>query len=165
MAQKTFLPQMSGPRNLQGNCIPLFRMKTNMQKAHGSIVVSMQPEDNKQIAHNENQNQIRLENKRLMLDSLDLLLRKSHLSIGRGMARIESTITRSGKIDLLLIAGTLFTAVTTALIIARTIIGVQVAIKDSGIGINPEELPSVFDRFYQASNIEKIGSNGSGVDI
>jgi two-component system sensor histidine kinase GlrK len=93
----------------------------NMQKAHESIVVSMQPEDNKRIAHNENQNQIRLENKRLMLDSLDLLIRKSHFSIGREMARIESTITRSGKIALLLIAGTLFAAVTTALIIARTI--------------------------------------------
>lgn len=91
----------------------------NMQKAHESIVVSMQPEDNKQIA--QNQNQIRLENKRLMLDSLDLLIRKSHFSIGKEMARIESTITRSGKIALLLIAGTLFTAVTTALIIARTI--------------------------------------------
>jgi two-component system sensor histidine kinase GlrK len=93
----------------------------NMQKTHQSIVVSMQPRDNKQISHNENQNQIRLENKRLMLDSLDLLIRKSHLSIGREMARIESTITRSGKIALLLITGTLFTAVTTALIIARTI--------------------------------------------
>lgn len=93
----------------------------NLQKTHASIVVSMQPENHKQIAHNENQNQIRLENKRLMLDSLDLLIRKSHFSIGREMARIESTITRSGKIALLLIAGTLFTAVTTALIIARTI--------------------------------------------
>jgi two-component system sensor histidine kinase GlrK len=93
----------------------------NMQKTHQSIVVSMQPRDNKQISHNENQNQIRLENKRLMLDSLDLLIRKSHFSIGREMARIESTITRSGKIALLLITGTLFTAVTTALIIARTI--------------------------------------------
>jgi two-component system sensor histidine kinase GlrK len=93
----------------------------NMQKTHQSIVVSMQPRDNKQISHNENQNQIRLENKRLMLDSLDLLIRKSHFSIGREMARIESTITRSGKIALLLIAGTLFAAVTTALIIARTI--------------------------------------------
>ena len=44
-------------------------------------------------------------------------------------------------------------------------LGVQVAIKDSGIGINQEELSSVFDRFYQASNIEKIESNGSGVHI
>jgi signal transduction histidine kinase len=43
--------------------------------------------------------------------------------------------------------------------------GVQVAIKDSGIGINPEELSNVFDRFYQASNIEKIESNGSGVGL
>ncbi len=44
-------------------------------------------------------------------------------------------------------------------------LGVQVAIKDSGIGINPEELSSVFDRFYQASNIEKIENNGSGVGL
>jgi signal transduction histidine kinase len=44
-------------------------------------------------------------------------------------------------------------------------LGVQVAVKDSGIGINPEELPSVFDRFYQASNIKKIENNGSGVGL
>lgn len=92
-----------------------------MQKAHASIVISMQQEDNKQNARNENQKQIRLENKRLMLDSLDRLIRKSHFSIGKKMARIESIITRSVKIALLLIAGTLFAAVTAALVIARTI--------------------------------------------
>ncbi len=97
-----------------------------MQKAHASIVVSMQQkekeeEEDKQSTRNEKQKQIRRENKRLMLDSLDLLIRKSHFSIGKEMARIESTITRSAKITLLLIAGTLFAAVTAALIIARTI--------------------------------------------
>ncbi|ACN16051.1 sensory box signal transduction histidine kinase [Desulforapulum autotrophicum HRM2] len=93
----------------------------NLQKAHASIVASMQQENSEPSAHNENQKQIRLKNTRLMLDSLDLLIRDSHFSIGKEITRIESTITRSVKIAFLLIAGTLFTAVTIALIIARTI--------------------------------------------
>jgi signal transduction histidine kinase len=44
-------------------------------------------------------------------------------------------------------------------------LGVQVQVQDSGIGINPDELPNVFVRFYQASNIEKIESKGSGVGL
>jgi signal transduction histidine kinase len=92
-----------------------------IQKAHEFIVVSMQPQDDKPLVHNKSQDQIRLENKKLILDSLDLLIRKSHFSIGKEMARIESTITRSVRIALLLIAGTLFISVTTAFIIARTI--------------------------------------------
>lgn len=43
--------------------------------------------------------------------------------------------------------------------------GAQVEIQDSGIGITPEELPKVFTRFYQASNISRIKSGGIGVGL
>lgn len=38
-------------------------------------------------------------------------------------------------------------------------------VSDTGIGIAPEDLPHVFDRFYQASNAEKIGAGGSGIGL
>lgn len=44
-------------------------------------------------------------------------------------------------------------------------LGVQVKVQDSGIGINQDEIPNIFVRFYQASNIKKIESNGSGVGL
>ena len=44
-------------------------------------------------------------------------------------------------------------------------IGAQVTIQDSGIGIAPEELPKVFTRFYQASNVGRIKSGGIGVGL
>jgi signal transduction histidine kinase len=44
-------------------------------------------------------------------------------------------------------------------------IGAQIKIQDSGIGITPEELPKVFTRFYQASNISRIKSGGIGVGL
>ena len=44
-------------------------------------------------------------------------------------------------------------------------LGAQVEIQDSGIGITPEELPKVFTRFYQASNISRIKSGGIGVGL
>ena len=44
-------------------------------------------------------------------------------------------------------------------------IGARFKIQDSGIGIAPEELPKVFTRFYQASNVGKIKSGGIGVGL
>ncbi len=44
-------------------------------------------------------------------------------------------------------------------------LGVQVEILDSGIGIDQDEINSIFTRFYQARNIKKIKSNGSGVGL
>ena len=44
-------------------------------------------------------------------------------------------------------------------------IGAQVKIQDSGIGIAPEEIPKVFTRFYQASNIDRMKSGGIGVGL
>jgi len=43
--------------------------------------------------------------------------------------------------------------------------GVQIEIIDSGIGIDQDELNSIFTRFYQARNIKKIKSTGSGVGL
>ena len=36
---------------------------------------------------------------------------------------------------------------------------------DSGIGITPEDLPRVFDRFYRASNARYVNSDGSGLGL
>jgi signal transduction histidine kinase len=44
-------------------------------------------------------------------------------------------------------------------------IGAQFKVRDSGIGIAPEEIPKVFTRFYQASNINRIRSGGIGVGL
>ncbi len=43
--------------------------------------------------------------------------------------------------------------------------GVNIQVQDSGIGIDKDEIANVFIRFYQARNIEKIRSNGSGVGL
>lgn len=43
--------------------------------------------------------------------------------------------------------------------------GVQIDVADTGIGIEKEEIGNVFIRFYQAKNIEKIKSEGSGVGL
>ncbi|MHB1377489.1 MAG: sensor histidine kinase [Candidatus Humimicrobiaceae bacterium] len=42
---------------------------------------------------------------------------------------------------------------------------VQIEITDNGIGIPPEELPHVFERFYRSSNISGIYDNGSGLGL
>ncbi|MCP4669992.1 MAG: HAMP domain-containing histidine kinase, partial [Desulfobacula sp.] len=44
-------------------------------------------------------------------------------------------------------------------------LGAQVEIRDTGIGIDQDEINSIFTRFYQARNIKKIKSNGSGVGL
>ncbi len=43
--------------------------------------------------------------------------------------------------------------------------GVQIEIIDSGIGIDQDEINSIFTRFYQARNIKKTKTNGSGVGL
>ena len=43
--------------------------------------------------------------------------------------------------------------------------GTQLEVQDSGIGIKPEELPRIFQKFYQADNAERIKKEGTGVGL
>lgn len=41
----------------------------------------------------------------------------------------------------------------------------QISVSDTGIGIAPDDLPLVFDRFFQAQNQEKTKSGGTGIGL
>mgnify|MGYP001566327055 CR=1 FL=1 len=42
---------------------------------------------------------------------------------------------------------------------------VQVAIKDTGVGIPEEDLPKLFTRFFRAANVAKFSVDGSGLGL
>ncbi|MEM9985896.1 MAG: ATP-binding protein, partial [Bacteroidota bacterium] len=42
---------------------------------------------------------------------------------------------------------------------------VSLVVKDSGIGISPEQLPKIFDRFYQAENEQTQAGEGTGIGL
>jgi len=42
---------------------------------------------------------------------------------------------------------------------------ILISVHDTGVGIQPDELPLVFDRFYQASNTDKIQTGGTGIGL
>jgi len=44
-------------------------------------------------------------------------------------------------------------------------LGVRVSVQDTGVGIAEEELPQVFTKFYQAKNVTKGSSRGTGVGL
>jgi len=41
----------------------------------------------------------------------------------------------------------------------------HVAVRDSGIGIAPEDLPKLFTKFYRATNASSSGSAGTGLGL
>ncbi len=42
---------------------------------------------------------------------------------------------------------------------------IRISISDTGVGIPPEDLLKVFDRFYQANNLEKAKAGGTGIGL
>ena len=92
-----------------------------MQKAHDSLVADMQARGNQKPETNENQEQKRKKHMGILLDSLDSLITRNHSSIEKEIIKIEFITARSVQVALILIAGTLFAAVTAALVLARTI--------------------------------------------
>lgn len=42
---------------------------------------------------------------------------------------------------------------------------ILISVHDTGVGIQPDELPFIFDRFYQASNTDKIQTGGTGIGL
>lgn len=49
--------------------------------------------------------------------------------------------------------------------VAPSPLGVRVSVKDSGVGISAEELPSVFKKFYRAKNAPRGSGGGTGIGL
>jgi signal transduction histidine kinase len=43
--------------------------------------------------------------------------------------------------------------------------GVRIAVQDSGVGISSDDLPRIFEKFYQAKNAGKAGVKGTGLGL
>jgi two-component system sensor histidine kinase GlrK len=94
----------------------------NMRQAHESFVASMVSErDSQDSKYNPVRDNLRSDSLRTLYTSLDHLISANQVSIGNAMFRMETSTDRSMKVALLLITGSLLTAILAALMITRTI--------------------------------------------
>ncbi len=93
----------------------------DMLKAHNELVTDMQEKKKSLPGPVDAQGLGREGKSRFLFESLDILINRNQAVIEDQMGQIESIAARSVKVALLLIAGTLITAIATAFIITRTI--------------------------------------------
>jgi len=92
-----------------------------MKKAHQALVEGFKQYAGEPLDPDTHPDYFRQGNLGVLLNSLDQLISRNQSSVGQSISRIETITNRSVQVALLLIAGTLFVAVTAALIITRTI--------------------------------------------
>ena len=61
--------------------------------------------------------------------------------------------------------GRVLLRVTSDLAGLKNLPGLTLTVTDNGVGIPPEDLPNIFDRFYQANNLEKAKAGGTGIGL
>jgi two-component system sensor histidine kinase GlrK len=94
----------------------------DMRQAHESFVASMHSErDSQDSNYNPVRDNLRSDSLKTLYKSLDHLISANQVSIGNAMFRMETSTDLSIKIALLLITGSLLTAILAALMITRTI--------------------------------------------
>ena len=42
---------------------------------------------------------------------------------------------------------------------------IRIVVRDTGVGIEPEQLPRIFDKFFQADNQDKAAAKGTGLGL
>lgn len=47
----------------------------------------------------------------------------------------------------------------------KGLVNLELSVTDTGAGIPPEDLPYIFDRFYQAKNLQKAKAGGTGIGL
>lgn len=111
-----------------------------------------------------------VENLRLQAEQNDIELKTE---IGTGLPQVNVDIDRCTQIIRNLVSNALQYTPSGGLVVVRAYqqgaaarqAKVTIAVKDTGQGILPEDLPHIFDRFYRADKSRSRGSGGSGLGL